>query len=399
MKNRYDQTLLNRLLVIILILGGTMNSSAKELTAKILDSKVICREENRYIGWPTVVLTKENKLMAIFSGDRDEHVCPWGKTQIIESADFGATWSEPRTISNTPLDDRDAGIIQTRKGTLIATWFTSVYFIYHYEKQRHKLPEIWQESWGRHIEKLTPEIRRQWLGNWIRRSTDGGKTWGEPINSIVNAPHGPIELADGRLLYLGINAGIGDVNAPKPPAHQHIAAVESRDDGLTWEIIGYIQVPQYLDPGPAGFHELHPVETADGKIVVMLRHHGNPGALYLWQSESTDGGKTWTEAHQTEIWGLPPHVIRLQNNWLLVSFGRRKEPFSERACISRDNGQTWDVANEITIASAPNNDLGYPATIQLPDGSLYSVFYQVAAPGEKTSLYGVHWQLVEKDGN
>ena len=372
-----------------------MDVNAQNLTAKIISTDVICRQPDRYIGWPTIELTNDNELIAVFSGDRDEHVCPWGKTQIVRSSDSGATWSEPVTISNTPLDDRDAGIIQTRKGTLIASWFTSVAFLYQFQTKGNQLPEILQASWGRHIEKLIPETRKQWLGNWIRRSEDGGETWGEPVNTIVNAPHGPIQLADGRLLYLGINKIVGDGKSPNPPDEQRIAAAESRDDGLTWKLIGYIPVPEYLDPGATACHELHAVETADGKIVAMIRHHGEPGKHFLWQSESADGGKTWTEAHQTQIWGYPPHLIRLKNDWLLVSYGRRKEPHSERACISRDGGETWDVDNELTISPAPNSDLGYPASVQLDDGSIYTVYYQVAKLGEKTCLMGTRWQIEE----
>ena len=383
--------------VLILVLGGFMEGQAKKLTAKIISSGVICRQPNRYIGWPTVALTNENKLLAVFSGDRDGHICPWGKTQMVKSADFGATWTAPETINSTPLDDRDAGILLTSRGTLIISWFTSVEFIYTFQANKEKYPEIMQESWTRHLGKLTPETREKWVGNWIRRSDDGGKTWGEPIRSIVDAPHGPIQLSDGRLLYLGINKQLGDRYLPHPPDAQRMAAAESRDDGLTWKIIGYIPVPEYLDPGAKGFHELHAVETLDGKIVTMLRHHGDPGNNYLWQTESDDGGKTWTKVHQTEIWGYPPHLIRLKNNGLLVTYGRRKEPFSERACLSRDGGKTWDVENEFTLSNAPNHDLGYPASVLLPDGSIYTVFYQRAQIDETPSLFGVRWRIAEAE--
>ena len=394
--NRKNRTRLFWCMWILLIMGCATDSTGKEFRAKIMSSKIICRQTNRYIGWPSIALTNEKKLVVVFSGDRDAHVCPWGKTQMVQSADNGITWSAPVTINNTPLDDRDAGIIQTTKGTIIASWFTSVAFVYQFEDKGDKLPEIMQESQGRHIEKLVPEIKRQWLGNWIRRSDNDGKTWGKPINTIVNAPHGPIQLSDGRLLYVGINKIIGDKNSPNPPDVMRIAAAESRDDGLTWNIIGYIPVPQFLDPGAKGFHELHAVETAEEKIVAMLRHHGEPGNKYLWQTESIDGGKTWTQAHQTKIWGYPPHLIRLENNWLLVTYGRRKKPYGERACISRDGGKTWDVNNELIISNAPNSDLGYPASVQLKDGSIYTIYYQVAEKGEKTCLMGTHWRIEEK---
>jgi sialidase-1 len=395
-KKQYGKRFFYSLWLLILIWGCATQSTGKELKAKIISTKIICQQADRYIGWPTIALTKDKELIAVFSGDRDAHVCPWGKTQMVKSTNNGTTWSAPVTINNSPLDDRDAGIMQTNRGALIASWFTSIYFIYVVTENKTNYPLEMKNSWLRHIDKISPETQNEWLGNWIRRSTDGGKTWGKNINTIVNAPHGPIQLTDGRLLYLGINGIIGDKNRKHPPDDQRIAAAESLDDGLTWEIIGYVPVPNYLDPGAKAFHELHAVETVDGKIVAMIRHHGKPGNKYLWQTESNDGGRTWTEAHQTDIWGYPPHLIRLKNNWLLVSYGHRKEPFSERACISRDGGKTWDVHNEFTISNAINSDLGYPASVQLDDASIYTVYYQIAKPNEKTCLMGTHWRIEEK---
>ena len=36
-------------------------------------------------------------------------------------------------------------------------------------------------------------------------------------------------------------------------------------------------------------------------------------------------------------------------------------------------------------------DLGYPATTELADGSLYTVWYQHSALGEPAIIYGAHW--------
>lgn len=63
---------------------------------------VICKQPGRYIGWPTIVRTSKGELIVTFSGDRDAHVCPWGKTQMVRSRDNGKTWSDVVTINNTP---------------------------------------------------------------------------------------------------------------------------------------------------------------------------------------------------------------------------------------------------------------------------------------------------------
>ena len=95
------------------------------------------------------------------------------------------------------------------------------------------------------------------------------------------------------------------------------------------------------------------------------------------------------------MWGYPPHLTVLDNGWLLAVYGVRREIYSERACISRDGGKTWDVEHEIILSRAPDSDLGYPASVQLDDGSILTIFYQVDKPGEKTSLMSTHWELLD----
>ena len=110
------------------------------------------------------------------------------------------------------------------------------------------------------------------------------------------------------------------------------------------------------------------------------------------QSESDDGGKTWTPVHSTGIKGCPPGLLKLRMADLVCVYGYRYQPFGERACMSYDGGKKWDVENPITLKGAPNGDLGYPASVILPDDSIFTVFYQVDKPGEKTCLMGTCWK-------
>lgn len=341
-----------------------------------LETKVLCKQENRYIGWPTIAKTKSGELLAVFSGDRDAHVCPYGVVQLIRSNDNGLSWSEPVTICDTPLDDRDAGILQTKDGTLVVSWFTSL--VFDNERYFKNNP-----SWKKEADKLSQETREYWLGNWTRRSTDNGLTWEEPVKQNGTAPHGPIELADGRLLYVGT----GNINGEK------VNSVEaSSDAGKTWQIISTIPIPENEDI--EFYHEPHVAELPDGKLLAQIRYQPEEKSLhYLRQSESLDGGKTWSIAQETPLWGYPPHLIVLDNGWLLSVYGVRRKTYSERACISKDGGLTWDIKNEIILQHAINSDLGYPASVQLDDGSLITIYYQIDKKGEKTSLMGTKWKL------
>ena len=82
--------------------------------AEILDVRVLARD--RYVGWPSVACGKDGELMAVYSGDRDGHVCEKGKVRLIRSTDGGKTWTKPETVIDLPIDDRDSGIIQTKTG-------------------------------------------------------------------------------------------------------------------------------------------------------------------------------------------------------------------------------------------------------------------------------------------
>jgi len=345
---------------------------SEEDLATIISTRPICREPGRYSAWPTITKTKEGELLVVFSGDRDLHVCPWGKIEMIRSSDDGRTWTDPEVILDTPVDDRDPGIMETREGTLLLTWNGST----GYEKR---------PRYADHAKTISPEIRERWCGPHMRRSVDGSKTWGGPVKTEVHGIHGPVQLTDGRLLYFGTGG------------HRYTSLIgwESSDDGKTWRVLANVALPQDLGPGRLEFYEPHLVETNSGKLVCLIRTGSTVKTYkYLAQTESLDGGKTWTKAHGTPMWGYPPHVIRLSNGWLLVVYGRRKPPYGQRACISRDEGETWDIENEIVLSTAPTEDLGYPTSVQLEDGSILTVYYEeIAGVKEQPCIQATHWKL------
>ena len=358
---------------------------SEKQVATVVSRRVICKQPGRYIGWPTIAKTREGELLIVFSGDRDQHICPYGKTFLVRSSDSGETWSDPVLINDTPLDDRDAGIIQTMKGTLLVSWFTSTAFADWAEKLRgydaygDEMLDTWKEA----IAAVTDGVRDKWLGCWVRRSVDGGRTWDEPIRHTGSAPHGPIQLSDGRLFCLG-NATL--------KGERVITAEVSSDDGKTWQVTGTVPVPNNM--AHLSLCEPHVVETNSGKLVGMFRTE--PPKMedrFLYQAESDDGGRTWTEPHKTSIWGYPPHLICLRDGRLLVVYGRRMEPYGERACLSQDGGRTWDVENEIVLSRVPKSDLGYPASAQLDDGTILTIYYEREHPDEKPCLMGTQWKL------
>lgn len=365
------------------------DAPAQQQRAEILWTKVLCKQPGRYIGWATLCARRNGELLAVFSGDRDEHVCPFGKVQLIRSSDNGNTWTPAENIANTRIDDRDAGIVELPNGDLVVSWFTSLAYTASIRDRAKLQPGSPRFYWWLHDEKIPAQVKEDGLGYFTIRSTDGGKSWEAAVRSPGTTPHGPITLKDGRLLFVGMtyHKHFGIHSGEKGA----VSVAESRDGGRSWQYVTAIPLP--TTEKVTDFHEPHVAECGDGTLVAQIRYHGQGGKL--WQSESSDGGKSWSMARQTELAGLPPHLIYLKNGKLLTVYGRRYGEFGEYACISDDNGRTWDTANEIKLAGHFNGDLGYPASQQLADGTILTIYYQAENKGEKTALMGTLWRLKE----
>ena len=364
-------------------------------TAQVLETKTITPAEEPYAGWSTVARRANGELWVTWSGGRDGHVCPMGQVRAMTSRDDGATWTYPRVLLDSPTDDRDSGVLETAKGTLLVTTFTSLAYEDHLAKSVMYMPVAGKSSamrpmppeviarWQATQKRLTADERQAELGEWALRSTDGGLNFSARIATIVNSPHGPLQLKDGRILYIGKELWT---------KNQRIGAVESKDDGLSWNWLSEI-------PGRPGddverdYHELHAVESDDGRIVAQIRHQGKVDKNWTLQTESTDGGKTWT-IPRAITFGIPSQLLKLRDGRLLMTYGHRRLPFGNQARLSADHGRTW---SEPMIVSGDGTvgDLGYPSTVELADGTLLTVWYENMKGLDRAVLRQAKWQLIK----
>jgi hypothetical protein len=65
------------------------------------------------------------------------------------------------------------------------------------------------------------------------------------------------------------------------------------------------------------------------------------------------------------------------------------------AKISADGGDTWRT-DIVLWDEGVCDDLGYPSTVELPDGSLLTVFYAKDAEDGPAVLKQIHWKLKER---
>jgi len=371
---------------LLCVTGGrpSVGRAAAEMSARVSGRPVISGQPDLYHGWPTMTRRRSGQLILVWSGGREAHVCPFGRVEMMTSDDAGRNWSWPRVVLDGDIDDRDAGVLETPRGTLLVTTFSSLAYeaiLDRAQRQKNWPPER-IKRWQAARDRLGKEQRQAELGTWMIRSTDGGRTWSQRFDCGVNSPHGPIALADGRLLYAGKELWRGP--------QSRIGVSESTDDGQTWKWLAGI--PTRTGDDSSKYHELHAVQAADGRIVAHIRNHNTANAGETLQSESRDGGQSWSALHPIGVWGLPSHLLKMNDGRLLMSYGHRRRPFGIQARISDDHGQSWSEA--MVLSSDGNSgDLGYPTTVQFPSGEFLTAWYERLAGSAHAVLRQARWTL------
>ena len=144
-------------------------------------------------------------------------------------------------------------------------------------------------------------------------------------------------------------------------------------------------------------------------------------AFTTYQCESYDGGKSFTKPHAIlpVKGGAPSHLMLHSSGMLISTYSYRMSPYGIRAMFSRDGGESWDVGNQIfvngmskgadgsPIIADPQHeddfdplnigadyDLGYPASVELEDGSILTVFYAHEKGGPRSASPAVIRQIV-----
>jgi len=363
--------------------------------------KIICTNPysaHKYFAWPTVTRLKNGRLALVASGFRLAHGGAFGKTVISFSEDEGETWSLPAPVIDTILDDRDGGITAFGESSLIVTSFnmptdysrnlTEALGVYGEDRSPEKVAAA--KAYANSYEDMV-ECCFNWeehMGTNYRISHDNGISFGELVQSPVTAPHGPIEMPDGTLLYIGRNY---DPTNTYQGTHLHCYKIYA--DG-TYEFVSEIE---NVGDGFWGC-EPHAIRLDDGKILVHIRVQ-DPAAeekFTIYQCESYDDGKCFTKPHQvlSDKGGSPAHLI-CQEGTVISVYGYRQYPYGIRAMFSQDKGETWDFDN-VLVDDGPSWDLGYPASVVLEDGKILTVYYASPDNNSPSAIFQIIWSYEEE---
>lgn len=136
----------------------------------------------------------------------------------------------------------------------------------------------------------------------------------------------------------------------------------------------------------------------------------NGGVVESWSQD----GITWTypvplntRGETTIVYG-PTHLLQLKDKRILCTYGYRSQPMGIRAKISENQGRTWGepiiLRDDGGYRSSlhphrwleknrvhPANDIGYPVSVQLDDGRIFTVYYITQSDGI-TSIQATEWR-------
>ncbi len=336
-----------------------------------------------YFGWPTAIRLKNGRIALAASGFRLSHICPFGKAVLSFSEDEGKTYTRPAAIIDTVLDDRDAGLCTFGESGLILTSFNNTCDFQRRMIKGHvdARSEAVQKYVAAYLDTVTEEQQEAVLGATYRISYDNGVTFGPLYVSPVTNPHGPIELNDGSILWVGSAFRRDNQDA------RDIHAYRVNMDG-TMDKLGEIP-PIVEEDAVRKVCEPYTIQLADGTLICHIRVEPT---FTTFQSVSTDGGRSWSEPEKLlpDRGGAPMHLLQHSSGALIAAYSYREEPYGLRAMFSYDGGKTWDK-DHIIYKNDASNDLGYPSMVELADGSLLTVFYARERVEEPSVIMQTVW--------
>ncbi|WP_055493827.1 sialidase family protein [Streptomyces sp. TP-A0356] len=200
----------------------------------------------------------------------------------------------------------------------------------------------------------------------VKRSTDGGRTWG-PLQVVTEGAgdtHGnPAPVVDRRtgrvLLAETYNTGRADSASCSVPCDRTPHLQYSDDDGLTWS------TPRDLSSEirPAGWNSWYATGPAHGIQLTRGRH---PGRLVLGVNTETWNGSRVTANHAALVMsddGGRHWRIGARDTWPIADDGTFRQKPSELALTERQDGSVLVIGRE-----QDGTDLGHRTQTVSRDG-------------------------------
>ena len=259
-----------------------------------------------------------------------------GRSMMTRSKDEGKTWSQPKPITDFPLDDSPVTLLTCLDKTILC--FINVQSSWYGFNQA---PDMFKDD-------LAGLNTRQ----CVIRSIDGGESWSQPLwfdspGTFYERSHAQaIQLPDGGILWPTYCADQGK--------KQLFGAIHRSDDsGLTWQTISTIHRRDLDVDEPA-------IARFESGLLVMVSRPD--GGIFL----SDDNGISWNESGQIVESGVlkAPRLIVLPDQTLvgIATYQGSLHLFLNRGEV--EQALNW------TPISLDSSCYGYPGGRLMEDGNL-----------------------------
>lgn len=233
-------------------------------------------------------------------------------------------------------------------------------------------------------------------------STDEGKTWSPMQSNGLKCvmPFCTIMPVEGGKKLIGLS-NIRRPGETKDTKSNVVTQSESTDGGLTWSPWRVL-----VDLGDLKPCEPEVVRSPDGKqLLCLIRENIRSQPAHFITSD--DEGKTWSE-----VKGLPPGLhgdrhkhVYLPDGRLVIAFRDMGKDSPTRAHFVAWVGRYEDIVSGTDgeykiklLHSHKGSDCGYPGLELLPDGTIVATTYIKYRPGvEQNSVVSTRFMLAETD--
>ncbi len=336
-------------------------------------------KSNEILNFPRIIELEGNQLVLAYG--RGKHGGDETRPVAI-SNDFGQTWVD--APSDFPMVDnvQTSGIMgYLRDGTIT-----------YINARPVNVPWCKADGPYHHVAKVNDPIFR------IRRFSKKAELLEDSTLKVLNMPwktasyelYGTLlEMENGDFLT-AFTALVGEPTAPETRLFDTAFIVRSTDKGKTFEHVwtfGPGIDGKFV--GDEGFTEPDMEVLANGDILCIMRT-GSRSPMY--QSRSTDGGRTWSDPVPVGWQGVKPHLRLLSNGVLACSAGRGLygHPQITHAMFSIDGtGKVW----EYPFAFHTGAGCSYTSNMER-DGKFY-VVYSHSSFTKPAGTYGLPYHSIK----
>ncbi len=295
--------------------------------------RIPVKEGNPRNGEGSLIRLKDGRIMFAYTEycSATYHDDATARLAVTYSSDEGETWTSP-----LPLIEKDDGALNYMSPSLIRLNGGDLGIVY-LRKERH------------------PDDRVSCMPTFARSSDEGaafskGVTLPIPLGYYCAVNDSVIRQKNGRILVpMSGTSFAGDpTEDEKGRPYTCIRIAYSDDDGASWDVLPYVQGPDYSDT--ANFAEPGVYEHEDGTLWTWIRS----GCGFQYNAYSSDGGLTWSTLAPNLYFTSPEAPMRIKRLGKLTVAVFDPDPFT---CTNRGR-EIWGGIKRTPLVCAVCRDDG-----------------------------------------